>query len=58
MTSLAHHWYQEGEQKGKFEGRLEGKAEVARKMLEKGADIAFIQGVTGLSKSVILSLKK
>ena len=57
MVSLAKHWEQEGYEKGKEEGREEGINEgiekgieaTAVKMLEKGADLEFISGVTGIS---------
>ncbi len=34
---------------GKTEGKVEGKAEIARNMLQKGLDIAFIAEVTGMT---------
>ena len=50
----------QGRKEGKIEGRKEGKAEekleIARKMLEKNADINFIIEVTGLTKEEIEKL--
>ncbi|XP_044732998.1 recombination-promoting nuclease pSLT051-like [Chrysoperla carnea] len=56
MTSLAHHWEQQGvekgmqigEAKGMQIGRNEEKYEVAKNMIAAGADTDFIAKVTGL----------
>ncbi len=74
MTSLAHHWEQQGVEKGmqigeakglqigRNEGmqigRNEGKYEVAKNMLNAGSDIAFISKVTGLSISELNNFLK
>jgi recombination-promoting nuclease RpnB len=56
----------EAKLEGKIEGILEGKIEgsqskameVAKRMLNKGADITFIKEITGLSKATIIKLKQ
>ena len=66
MTSLAHHWEQQGVEKGMQIGRNEGmqigrneeKYEVAKNMYNAGSDIAFISKVTGLSISELNKLLK
>jgi predicted transposase/invertase (TIGR01784 family) len=74
MTSLAHHWEQQGVQKGMQIGeakgmqigeakglkigRNEGKYEVAKNMYNAGSDIAFISKVTGLSFAELNRLLK
>jgi predicted transposase/invertase (TIGR01784 family) len=74
MTSLAHHWKEEGvqegmqigeakgmqigEAKGMQIGEAKGKYEVAKNMLNAGSDIAFISKVTGLSIAEINNLLK
>lgn len=50
MTSVAQVW--------KEEGKAEEKIAIAKKMLAKGANVDFVFAVTGLDKSVILSLVK
>ncbi|MCZ6902356.1 MAG: transposase, partial [Rickettsia endosymbiont of Ixodes persulcatus] len=59
MTSLAHHWKEEGIQqgieKGMQLGKAEGKYEVAKNMLISDSD--FISKVTGLSMDEINKLK-
>lgn len=42
MGSLAHHWEKIGEARGEAKGIQIGKIEVAKKMLAKGSDPAFI----------------
>lgn len=53
MTSLAHHWKEEGLQQGIQQGmqigEAKGKYEVAKNMLAAGSDSDFIAKVTGLS---------
>lgn len=56
MGSLAHHWEQIGEARGEAKGIQIGKIEVAKKMLAKGSDPAFISTITGLDENFILSL--
>ena len=46
----------EGRKEGIKEGKAEEKLEIARKMLEKNADINFIIEVTGLTKEEIEKL--
>lgn len=57
IMTLRERAIQEGMHKGRQEGRLEGQKEgkynIARKMLECGADLSFVVGVTGLSESEI-----
>ena len=49
---------EKGKQEGKIEGELNAKRETAKKMLELGAEIDFIEKATGLSKKEILKLKE
>ena len=49
--------YLDGEAKGFKDGKAEGKAEVARKMVAKGADIEFIVEITGLTPAEIEAWK-
>ncbi|HJD66841.1 MAG TPA: Rpn family recombination-promoting nuclease/putative transposase [Rickettsia endosymbiont of Bembidion nr. Transversale] len=74
MTSLAHHWKEEGIQQGMQIGRNEGMQigrnegmqigeakrtmEVAKNMYNAGSDIPFISKVTGLSISELNNLLK
>jgi len=62
MTSLAHHWKEEGMQQGIQQGmqigEAKGKYEVAKNMLNAGSDISFISKVTRLSISEINDLIK
>ncbi|MCC8419225.1 MAG: Rpn family recombination-promoting nuclease/putative transposase [Rickettsia endosymbiont of Glossina mortisans submortisans] len=70
MTSLAHHWEQQGLEKGmqigeakglqigRNEGKYERTIEVVKNMYNAGSDIAFISKVTGLSISEINNLLK
>ena len=44
----------EGRAEGKAEGKQEEKLETAKKMLELGAEIDFIEKATGLKKEEIL----
>ena len=46
----------QGRKEGRKEGKAEEKLEIARKMLEKNADINFIIEVTGLTKEEIEKL--
>ena len=57
MSTLLHRILDQGKEEGKEEGRQEGRIEIAKKMLEQGADIEFIHAVTELSKEAILSLQ-
>jgi predicted transposase/invertase (TIGR01784 family) len=57
MVSLAKHWEQEGFDKGKEEGINEGIETTAVRMIEKGADLAFISGVTGISVPELRALQ-
>ena len=47
----------EGYEKGKFDGKSEEKFEIAKKMLDKNADVEFISECTGLSVNEINDLK-
>ena len=47
----------EGYENGKQDGKMERNIEIAKKMLEKNSDIAFISECTGLSIEEINSLK-
>ncbi len=70
MTSLAHHWKEEGIQQGmqigeargvqigRNEGKHERTIEVAKNMYNAGSDIPFISKVTGLSISELNNLLK
>ena len=66
MTSLAHHWKEEGvqqgmqigEAKGLQVGRNEGKYEVAKNMLANNYSIPEVSRITGLSISEINKLLK
>ena len=53
---------EEGRAEGKAEGRIEGKKEnqieIAKKMLELGAEIDFIEKATGLTKEEIEKIKE
>ena len=46
----------EGERIGESRGKTMEQQEIARKMLEKGLDLALIQEMTGLSRKKIQSL--
>jgi predicted transposase/invertase (TIGR01784 family) len=48
----------EGMEKGRAEGIEKEKKEIAKSMLGKDSEIAFIQEITGLSKEDILKLKQ
>ena len=60
LMTLAEKWKGEGMvegiQKGIAKGRAETVRKIAEKMLEKGAKVAFVSSVTGLSPEVIESL--
>ena len=64
LMTLAEKWkgegmvegIQKGIQKGIAKGRAETVRKIAEKMLEKGAKVAFVSSVTGLSPEVIESL--
>ncbi|MFP3012223.1 MAG: Rpn family recombination-promoting nuclease/putative transposase [Rickettsia sp.] len=70
MTSLAHHWEQQGvekgiqqgmqigEAKGMQIGRNEERYKVAKNMYNAGSDVAFISKVTGLSIAELNKLLK
>ncbi|AGJ01620.1 transposase [Rickettsia prowazekii str. Breinl] len=70
MTSLAHHWEQQGVEKGIQQGMQIGEAtgfqigknewkyEVAKNMYNVGSDIAFISKVTGLSIAELNTILK
>ena len=47
----------EGRAEGRAEGGKEAKMETAKKMLELGAEIEFIEKVTGITKEEIEKLK-
>ena len=47
-----------GKKEGVKQGNSEAKKDIAKKMLKKNIDIAFISEVTGLSKNVINKLNK
>ena len=49
---------QKGLQKGLQEGLQEGRAEVARRMLEDGAEADFILRMTGLTRKQLAQLRK
>ena len=51
-------WLEEGLQKGLQEGRQEERAEVARRMLEDGAEADFILRMTGLTRKQLAQLRK
>ncbi len=61
MRTIAQAYIEEGEQIGVLKGKLEGeqigiqkgKLEIAKKMLAKGSDLAFVAMVTGLDKDFI-----
>ncbi len=61
MTSLAHHWEQQGVEKGIQQGmqigEARGKYEVAENMLDADSASDFIAKVTGLSMDKINKLK-
>lgn len=46
------------EKKGREEGRKQGEIKIAKNMLKKGTDEAFIIEVTGLSKAELEKIKK
>ena len=48
--------FQRGKQEGRQEGRQEGIIDIAKRMKEAGADIAFILQTTGLSKEQLVEL--
>ena len=48
----------EGRVEGRAEGKQEEKLETAKKMLELGAEIDFIEKATGLKREEILKLKE
>jgi len=58
MTSLAHHWKDEGRDEGIQIGKNIGKIEIAKNMYNAGSDIAFISKVTGLSIQELNDLLK
>lgn len=47
---------QEGREEGREEGVSAAKAEIAKKMLEKGVELAIIESCTGLSQEEIKAL--
>ena len=49
---------EEGLVEGRAEGKQEEKLETAKKMLELGAEIEFIEKATGLKKEEILKLRE
>lgn len=59
---LIEHGIQQGRQEGRQEGvrlgRQTEKLEIARKMLARGADIAFVSGVTGLTIEQVSELQE
>ncbi|WP_342225870.1 RpnC/YadD family protein [Rickettsia endosymbiont of Urophora cardui] len=61
MTSLAHHWEQQGVEKGIQQGmqlgKAEGRYEVAKNMLSNNYSIAEVSRITGLSIDAINKLR-
>ncbi|MGF1533979.1 MAG: Rpn family recombination-promoting nuclease/putative transposase [Bernardetiaceae bacterium] len=53
LKSSMETYFSEGKAAGKAEGKTEEKIEIARKALQKGLDVDFIQELTGLSKAEI-----
>ncbi|XID96243.1 Rpn family recombination-promoting nuclease/putative transposase [Paenibacillaceae bacterium WGS1546] len=49
---------EEGEAKGRVEGKAEGKEEIARNLLRRGMEPAFVAEVTGLSIEAVEKMKR
>ncbi|EER20896.1 MULTISPECIES: RpnC/YadD family protein [spotted fever group] len=58
MTSLAHHWKEEGVQQGMQIGEAKKTMEVAKNMLSNNYSIPEVSRITGLSISELNQLLK
>lgn len=56
--SIEKHGYKKGKEEGIKEGKVEQSIQIAKNMLEEGADIEFVIKCTALSKEVVEDIAK